>query len=70
MNLLPADKKVHRRVEVLVLYDGCNDQDVLQQRDNTEDQEHLKRGEKKNATMRSVGINTVLAQLMVSTMRV
>ena len=39
--LLPADKEVHRRVEVLVLHDSRDDQDVLQQRDDPQDEEYL-----------------------------
>lgn len=39
----PADKEVHGRVQVLVLHDGRDDQDVLQQRDETQDQKDLSR---------------------------
>lgn len=43
VNCLPADEEVHRRVEVLVLYYSCNDQDVFQQRDDSQDQKDLRR---------------------------
>lgn len=41
MRRSPADKEVHGRVKVLVLHDSHDDQDVLQQRDDTQGQEDL-----------------------------
>lgn len=36
-----ADKEVHGRVQVFVFDDGCNNQDVFKQRDDSQDQKHL-----------------------------
>lgn len=43
VNHSPADEEVHGWVEVLVLYYSCDDQNVLQQGDDTQDQKDLRR---------------------------
>lgn len=51
-------------MEVLVLYYGCDDQDVLQQGDDTQDQEDLMRAEHR-VTEREVRVDEQKSRRLV-----